>query len=326
MDVGIREDLSDMIYMISPTETPALASFGRGDATQVLTEWQMDALAAAGDNAELEGADATEEAHLPTLRMGNSTQISTKTILISGSLESANKAGRTSELSYQLAKRAKELKRDIEFGIIGQTNATLTGQNKGAVATARRSATVMSMFHDDGYQEGTADGWPIESTAFVDITGTLGGWDNSTSLFDPIVDGTARPLLESMLKGVIRGAWSNGGDPTLIMCGPFNKVVISAFTGNSTRFDRGEDRRLVAAIDVYVSDYGEHRVVPNRFQRDRDVFAFTPELWEVKYFRGFRQHALSKTGDSEKRQVLAEWTLCGKNNTGNGWIGDLTTT
>jgi hypothetical protein len=108
------------------------------------------------------------------------------------------------------------------------------------------------------------------------------------------------------------------------MTGPFNKTVISSFTGNSTRFDKGEDKRLTASIDVYVSDFGEHTVVANRFQRSADVFAFTPELWSLAYLRDFRQHALSKTGDSEKRQLLCEWTLVGRNQSGNGVVSDLT--
>ena len=123
---------------------------------------------------------------------------------------------------------------------------------------------------------------------------------------------------------MIQGAWTNGGDPSIVMAGPFNKTVISSFTGNSTRMDMGEDKRLVAAIDVYVSDFGEHKVVPNRFQRTRDVYVLSPDMWCVSYLRDFRQHELSKTGDSEKRQLLVEWTLAGKNQSGNGVIADLT--
>jgi hypothetical protein len=108
------------------------------------------------------------------------------------------------------------------------------------------------------------------------------------------------------------------------MTGAFNKSVISAFSGNSTRFDRGEDKRVVAAVDIYVSDFGEHRIVPNRFSRSRDLFAFTPELWSVDYLRPFRQQPLAKTGDSEKRQLIAEWVLRCNNPAGNGIVADLT--
>lgn len=319
--VGERESLSDLIYSISPTETPFLMMAGRETATAVFEEWQMDALAAAAHNADPEGlliASADVDAVVPTIRLGMPTQISTKSISVTGTIEVTNKAGRNSELSYQLAKKSKELKRDIEHCNIGENNASVKSAASG---TARESASVGTIFHADTTQAGvTLAGIHIDRGT----SGTDGGWDDST-VFDAVTDGTQRPLLESQLKGVIQGAWTNGGDPSLIMVGPFNKTVISGFTGNSTRFDRGEDKRLVAAIDVYVSDFGEHRVVPNRFQRDRDLYAFTPELWAIAYLRPFRQHALAKLGDSEDRTLLAEWCLIAKNHAGSATVADLTT-
>jgi hypothetical protein len=315
--VGRRESLSDLIYNIAPTETPFLMMAGRGTATAIKEEWQMDSLAAPANNAVEESEKvATVLTVEPTIRVINYCQISSKHLSVSGTAEVINKAGRNSELSYQLAKRAKELKRDIEFTCVGTTIAPLA-------TDPRQSASVANYFHTalDG-QVGTA---PALDGAHTNIgTGTLGGWDGS--VHDPYVDGAARALTESMVKGVIQGAWTNGGDPTILMCDPFNKTVISGFTGNSTRFDRGEDKRLVAAIDVYVSDFGEHRAVPNRFFTSSGVqwmFAFTPELWEICYLRPFRQHALAKIGDSEDRTILAEWTLKGLNHAGNGAVFDI---
>ncbi len=137
-------------------------------------------------------------------------------------------------------------------------------------------------------------------------------------------DGTQRALTESMLKSVLRQAWSSGGDPDFIMCGPFNKQVISTFTGNATRFDKSEDKRLVTAVDVYVSDFGSHSVYPNRFSRERTVHVLDPSMWSVQYLRSFRQWPLARTGDSEKRQLIVEYTLCSKNEAGSGVIADLT--
>jgi len=315
--VGAREDLSDIIYNMSPTETPFLTMASRGTARAIKHEWQVDQLASAASNAQIEGDDPTILASTPTVRVSNQCQISSKTIAVTGTLEEIDKAGRDSELSYQLAKRSKELKRDIEYACVGLNNTAVARTNDGAAAG--EAASVSAFFDDNLANTGTLDGVHESRGA----GGTSTGW--SGSVFTAAVDGTQRPLLESDLKSVIQGAWTNGGDPSIIMAGPFNKTVISSFTGNSTRMDVGEDKRLVAAIDVYVSDFGDHQVVPNRFQRSRDVYCFTPELWEVAYLRDFRQHALSKTGDSEKRQLLAEWTLVGKNQSGNGVVADLTT-
>ncbi len=327
MVTAIREDLSDLIYNISPTETPFMMMAGRGSCQSTKHEWQMDKLDAAADNAKDEGllVDNTElETPVQSVRVFNYTQISSKSISVTGTMEVVNKAGRNSELSYQLAKRSKEIKRDIEFQCVGNTaalGASVAGTADGAAS--RRAGSVQASFHADWYQSGPGlDGTHISRGAGA---GADGGWDAATGIWDAHVLGTARPLLESDLKGVIQGAWTNGGDPTVIMVGGFNKTQISTFTGNSTRFDRGEDKRLVAAIDVYESDFGTHRVIPNRFQRADDCFCFTPELNTICYLRPFRQHALAKTGDSEERQLLAEWTIKHSNNAGNAIVADLTT-
>ena len=321
---SIREDLTDIIYNISPTETPFMMMVGRGSCESYKHEWQMDQLSAAADNARHEGytVAAISAVNAP-IRVANYTQISDKHISITGTMEAVNKAGRASELSYQLAKRAKELKRDMEWAMVGNTTPANMASVAGASATARRSAAVQAQFHASWVVGGSA--LPGANISRGGGAGADGGYNTGTDLFVAPTDGTQRALTETLLKGVIQGAWTNGGDPTVIMCGPFNKTTISGFTGNSTRFDRGEDKRLVAAVDVYVSDFGEHRVVPNRFQRDRDVFALTPELFKVCFLRPFRQHQLAKTGDSEERSLLAEWTLELNNNAGSGIVADLLT-
>lgn len=323
--IGIREDLTDLIYMISPTETPFQMMCSRGTASERKHEWQMDLLTAAQDNAAGEGhvIDTDDMDFNATIRMANHTQISIKALSQTGTLEVVNKAGRSSELSYQLAKKAKELKRDLEFSMVGQTTVALqlsvAASQAGGV---RRSGAVQSMFSAAETKGGTA---LPSAGAHVNRIGTEGGFTVSTQIYSAPTEGTQRALLESMLKGVIQGAWTNGGDPSVVHVGPFNKTVISEMTGSSTRFDRGEDKRLVAAIDVYVSDFGEHTIIPNRFQRDRDLFCFTPELWKLCFLRPFRQFALSKRGDSETRELLVEWTLQGGNQSGNGHIADLLT-
>ena len=326
--VGLREDLSDIIYAIDSTETPFLSMAGRSTASGIKHEWQLDSLATAASNTLVEGDDASALAASPTKRVSNLCQISGKTVSVTGTLESVDKAGRDSELSYQLAKRSKELKRDLEFACVGQKNTAVARTDDTGAAEA---AAVSSFFnHELAGGPSNVGGTNLSGIhqnrgPGASTAGAEGGFSN-TGLFTQPTDADAlRPLLESDLKSVIQGAWTNGGNPSIIMCGPFNKTVISSFTGNSTRIDKGEDQRLVSAISVWVSDFGEHQIVANRFQRERDVYAFTPELWEVAYLRDFRQHALSKTGDSERRQLLCEWTLVGKNQSGNGVVADVTT-
>lgn len=307
---GLREDLSDVIYNIDSVETPYMSSMGRGSARAITHEWQTDNLDSAGFNAVDEGNDASFSEPTATVRPNNVCQISEKTIMVSGTIEAVNKAGRGSELSYQLARLSKSLKRDMEW--------TLT-QNQ--VYEAGASGTPRTLASYECWITGTT---ASRGAGGADATFVAGTPDGSGA--NPVpVDGTQRPLLESHLKSVIQNVWVNGGTGSLINAGPFNKTVISTFSGNSTRFDKGEDKRLVSAIDIYVSDFGSHRIVPNRFSRDRSVLVITPELWSCDYLRPFAQTPLATTGDNRKRLLNVEFTLRSSNQAGSGVVADLTT-
>ena len=299
--IGEREDLSDVIYNISPTDTPFLSSAGKTKSTAVLHEWQTDALAAAStSNAVIEGDEATLDAVTATTRLSNSCQIMDKTVVITGTQEAVDKAGRASELAYQIAKKAKELKRDMEAQIT-TNNAEVTGS-----ATAAR-------------EMGSLGAW-VATNDVMGTSGTSGSVGNTAR-----TDGTQRAFTEDLLKSVIKSVWNEGGDPTMIMVGPFNKQKLSGFTGNSTRFDAGADATLYTSVDVYASDFGQLQVVPNRFSRDRDCYVLDMNYWGIAFLRDFSMHELSKTGDSEKRQLLVEATLESRNEAASGLVADLTT-
>ena len=299
--IGEREDLSDVIYSISPTDTPFISSAAKTKATAVLHEWQTDALAAAAtNNAVIEGDEATLDAVSATTRLSNSSQIMDKTVVITGTQESVDKAGRASELAYQIAKKAKELKRDMEATVTGNI-AEVTGGS----STARKMGTLGS--------------W-IETNDVFGAGGASGTAGNTAR-----TDGTQRAFTEAQLKSVIKSVWNEGGDPSMIMVGPFNKQKLSGFTGNSTRFDAGADATLYTSVDVYASDFGQLQVVPNRFSRDRDAYVLDMNYWGIAFLRDFTMHELSKTGDSEKRQLLVEATLESRNEGASGMVADLTT-
>ena len=299
--IGEREDLSDVIYNISPTDTPFLSSAAKTKATAVLHEWQTDSLATAvTDNKVIEGDEATNDAITATTRLSNSCQIMDKVIVITGTQEAVDKAGRASEIAYQIAKKAKELKRDLESALCSN-NAEVTGS-----ATAAR-------------QSGGLRSW-VATNDVMGTSGTSGGLGNTAA-----TNGTQRVFTESLLKSVIKSVWNAGGNPTMIMVGPFNKQKLSGFTGNSTRFDAGADATLYTSVDVYASDFGQLQVVPNRFSRDRDAWVLDMDYWGVAFLRDFTMHELSKTGDSEKRQLILEATLESRNEAASGVVADVTT-
>ena len=303
---GLREDLSDIIYSISPTETPFMSGIGKEKATAVLHEWQTDSLASAvATNAQIEGDEIGFSAPSATTRVNNRTQISRKSVIVSGTLDSVSKAGRNNELAYQISKASKELKRDMESSLCAN-NSPVVGDD----STARELAGLAGWIQQNNDAgAGGANG----QVSNVDVPGTAR------------TDGTQRAFTESQLKSVIKKCWDEGGDPSMVMLGSFNKQVLSGFTGGSTRFDPAENKRLVAAVDVYESDFGAMTVVPNRFQRARDVFVLQPDMFATAFLRDFQLMDLAKTGDATKQALLAEYTLVSKNEKASGAIFDVTT-
>jgi hypothetical protein len=304
---GNREDLSDLISNISPVDAIAQNAFGKSSAEATLFEWQTDSLAATDTtNGQIEGDDiSTFEAVTATTRVKNYVQISRKTVIISGTQEVVSKAGRKSELSYQMVKKTKELKRDIEA--ILTSNQASTAGGSGAAAARRTGGLRAWIATNDDMGSG----------------GSSGGYSNS--IVSAATDGTQRALTETLLKNVLRNCFTQGGDPNLIMVGPFNKQVISGFTGNNTRMQDTSDGRIATAIDVYKHDFGVATVKPNRHQRDRDVFVLETSKWKVAYLRPMFTEELAKTGDAEKRMIVAEWGLRANNEAASGCIADVTT-
>lgn len=305
--IGDREDLSDVIYDISPTETPFMNGIARdGKATAVFTEWQTDSLAAAATNQKLEGDDPTAEALSPTVRVGNYCQISEKMVVTSETVRVINQAGRGDELEYQVAKKGKELKRDMELALV-QNQASVAGTE----AVARSSAG--------------AESW-ITTNADHGVGGSTAGY--SGGLVAAPVDGTQRALTKTLVDTVMQNCWVAGGSPTKIMVGPHNRTVVSTFSGISTletRADQGMDVTLVGAVDFYKSNFGTLMVVPNRFQRDRTALILDMDYWAMAYLRAMKLVPLAKTGDSEKRQLITEFTLISKNQGASGKVADLLT-
>lgn len=301
--IGIREDLSNVIYNISPEETPFISNIGRENVKNTYYEWQTDSLAAASaSNAALEGDDISSFAAVnPTSRIGNYTQISTKNVVISGTLEALDKAGRRSELTYQLAKLGSELKRDMESALLAN-QSPVAGNN----TTARRTA-----------------GLP----AFIKTNTSFGTGGADTAGIAARTDGTARAFTETLLKGVIAKVWESGGTPKMLMVGSFNKQAASGFDGIATRFrdvPAGQQAQIVGAADVYVSDFGTVNIVPNRFQRARDAFVVDPQYASMAVLRPIQQMELAKTGDAEKRLMLVEYGLKVNNEAAHGIVADLT--
>jgi hypothetical protein len=304
---GNREDLEDIIYDISPTETPMVSAIERTKADGTLHEWQSDVLAAASkDNAVIEGDDVTADAATATVRVGNYTQLMDKVVSVTSTQRSVNTAGRKDELGYQLAKRGKELKRDIEAAI-SQSNHAVAGVSD---TTARKL--------------GGAEVW-ISTAARHGAGGSTTATTSGAPTATKLTDGTQRAFTEDEFLAGWQTAWENGGDPSLVIAGAFNKRRFSTFTGNATKTLDAKGKKLVSSVDIYVGDFGTTNVVASRFNRTRTVLGIDPEFWKIATLQAMKTEPLAKTGHAEKRLLSTELTLVCGNEKANFKVADLTT-
>ena len=315
--VGIREDLSNIIYNISPMDTPFLNGCGRGTADNTLFEWQTDELKAAASNLQVEGNDYTSTAATEPRRLSNYTQISATQVQSSGTAEAVDFAGRKSTQAYQLAKRAKEMKRDMEFMLLEGTVKAA-----GSSGSARNTACFSTWI-------GTND---VDTTNVV-AASTGGGLTNNGSTTYP--DGTTEAgtggadtaITIALVNNVVERIWNLGGTPDTILCDSTVKGTISSSSVGGAvvaapRNDIGSKDKITAvnAVDVLVTDFGTFKVVPDRFIPTTQVDFIDFDLWSVDYLRPFRTETLAKSGDSVKQLLIAEYGLRAKNGNGSGQL------
>jgi hypothetical protein len=300
---GIRESLADVIANISPEEVPLQSNIGSENVSNTYFEWQTDSLAATSTTARIDGDDVSSfDSTSATTRVGNYTHILRRTLIVADNMGAQDLAGRNDELAYQLAKRGKELRRDVE--------ATLTDNNAqvaGNSSTARET--------------GGLGAW-VATNENVGTGGGLTTGDGTTAR----TDGTQRDFTEAMLKDAMQQAFTSGGQPSILMVGPHNKTVVSGFAGIAAqRYQAPSDSptTIIGAADVYLSDFGTLSVTANRFSRERDAWLLDPEYASVCYLRPIQQVELAKTGDAEKRMVLAEFGLKVTNEAAHAVVADL---
>ncbi len=313
--IGIREDLQDAIYNISPTDTPVVSMAKRLTAKATFHEWQTDTLGTgAAANRQIEGADASYATMTPTSRLGNYTQISTRYVKISGTYDKVNKAGRSSEIAYQVAKEGKTLRNQIEYAVVGKQAGSA-----GNGAVARSSAGL----------EAWIGGNRILAGGAANTTGTTPVVASGAPTSGP-TDGTATTTLtEALLVSALTAAWVDGGDPSVIMMGTYNKAVVAGFAGANKYAGVYDTQKasaqgvLLGSIGIYISDFGEHKIQLNRWVRASTVLCIDPEYVGIAYLRPFNLEELAKTGDAENRQLLTEWTLVVQNPDAHSKVQDL---
>jgi len=302
----IREDLSEAMASISPTDTIAMSTLGTRNVDNTYFEWSEVDLQAAATNTKVEGdSGLANDAPHNAVRKGNYTNISAKVVEVSDTANSVNGVANAQTVAKQVAYALSALKRDMEKMTLDNVSA-----NAGASGTARVTAGIPAFLTTNtergaGGADGTTSG-----------TGSA-GYPNAAA-----TDGTARAITEALLKGVIASCWDEGADPSIVLCGSSQKQTISTFTGNATRYKEAEDSKLNAAIDVYISDFGELQIVPARHIRARDVLVLDPNYASIAYLQTAQQKPLARTGLAERRLISAEWGVQVTSGKAHGIVAD----
>lgn len=314
-----RESYEDVIYRLSAKETPLLGRISKnGKAKDIRHDWNLDALTAPNpNNAQVDGDDYTYTKQTQPTRLGNLCQISRKEFLVSGTAETVKKAGMkgNSEIGYLKVRHGLELMRDIEAGILCVNQPSVLG----ADATARRSGSLPT--------------W-ITTNASRGVGGVNGGYSTGTGLTTAATDGTQRAFTQVLLDAAALQTSSLGEMPKIVMGAPSQKQKFSTFTGaatSQTMIPQGaKGRTIIQGADYYKGDFGEYEVVPNYIMavastpRTRDVYLLNPDYLELCMLRDVTPQVLAKTGDAEKRAIVAEWTLKVGNEAAHAIIADLT--
>jgi len=279
---GIREDLSNIIYNISPEETPFMSGIGKSTCDNTYFEWQIDTLADPTANRQIEGDDASVLAVVEPDRVGNYTQISAKAVRSSGTAEAVDFAGRKSTQAYQMAKRAKELKLDMESMLLAANQAPTAG-----------------------------------SSGVARATGSVGNWITTNAVVGTVVS-------EDDIKEVMELCWEAGAKPNVLMCDGVVKQAISALSQSVSELRTAANDKspayVVAAVDIYVSDFGNLQIVPNRLMPAETAYFLDYSFWDIAYLRPFMTHDIARTGDSIAQQLIVEYGLRAKNEAANGKV------
>jgi hypothetical protein len=300
--VGVREDLENLVFNVDPDVTVLQTALKKTKATNTYHEWLTDTLAApSATNAHIQGDDAAADAITAATRLGNYTQISAHTAQVAGTNESVDSAANVAKMGYVLLKKVKELKRDTEASLF---------DNHARVAptttVAGISAGIPSWLHSNIVQGATG------------VAPTGNGTNTRTA-------GTPAALTEAMVKTALLSAFQNTGQiPKLAFAYPTQKQEISAFQGNGTRFVEIAGKKLNTAFDVYGSDFGEVTIIPSIFQAAGTITFINPAYIKKATLRPFRKVPLAKTGDSQKVQILEEWTLEMSNEKAHAAVYDVT--
>jgi hypothetical protein len=299
--IGIKENISDIIVNLSPTKTPFQSNIGTEKIHNVLFQWQEDSLRASASNAQVEGADPTFITANPTTMRNNVTQILVEAVQVSDTADTVTVYGRAKEMAYQLQKSAAQVKRDLELSLVGNAQTLVTGNT----STARQFASAQVQVTGAGTSTFAA---PAGNVTFA---------------------GAATNISEALLLTNLQTCFVAGAEPSRIMVTPSNSVIVAGFASAAGRYrtipgekSDGTTSGIVNVVNFYVSPFGEQKVEINRFIKTKNTLVYDPKQWAKAILRPWTREALAKTGDSSRQMIVSEQSLKHKNFSASGFIVD----
>lgn len=318
----INEDVMQKIWDISKIPLPLTQIIGTDSHDNEYYEWTQDQLAApVTTNKVVDGADITQNDTATGARVGNHSQTSVKNVQVSTRAKDSDTIGRANEVAYQVMMRQQELRRDNEAAMLSN-NPSITGTD-----------TVAG-------QSGGLNAW-LTTSHLVGATGSTGGFNTGTGIVDAYTPGTARPLSETLVRDVAESVYQEGGNVTVMMmvpsvCRKFSEYLFTSSARVATLMSDVNEKSSAAtatgSVNVFVTDFGVTLdLVPNRLQQNvaTDVstaFLLDPMHARQSFLTPYQTEPLAKTGLSDKRLMLCDWTLVVTTEKAHGAISDIDNT
>lgn len=275
-DKAIREDLLDVMTNIDPTEHNFMDLVATTDAKAVLHEWPVDTLDTPGDNAAIEGADAATASMTNPTRVQNLTQLFTKPYIVSGTEMATLSAGFGNDRkAYEIQKKMKALKNDIEFALIRGTGATGNGTN-----TATRLKGVKSFITTNSTSQ---SGVSLSESILISYLNN--SWQQGGRVDNILVGGVLKQRIDGF-----------SGNNTRYV-GADEKKLVNTINLYSTSFG-------AEVVNVKL-----HRYVTVSGDTNNDILGLQSDVWAVSWLRKPFNRDLAPTGDAEKGMLIAEGTL-----------------
>ena len=307
---SLKESLDPVIWDLFPMDTYFQNTVEKENVTNTQHQWLFDSLQAAANNKQVEGDDASYATLATATRVSNYTQIARKAIILSDTSNAVNVVGQN-PLGRGVMKAMKEYKRDVEFDLLGKQ-----GSSAGATGTARASGGVQAWIWGTGADIAGNTVYPSAAGTGGNTTGTTPSYASAAVIGQ--TDGTtsSSSIVLADITSAAELAWTDGGEPDVILCSSAQKKYIDALSSLATRtveLGRTDPLPISNTANVIVTSFGTFKVIMSRYVARTTTLILSMDKWAMGQLRAPKVIDLAKTGDATKKMIVGEYTLIARN-------------